>query len=67
MNIEPLQLAPLLDEILVLVGRRLEENRINLVRKYSDELPPIMGDAKQLKQVFINLLNNAAEVMPGGG
>ena len=67
MNIEHLQLASLLDETLELVGRRLEESRINLVREYSADLPPIMGDGKQLKQVFINLLNNAAEVMPGGG
>jgi signal transduction histidine kinase len=67
LNVEPLQLAPFLDETLELVGRRLEECRINLVRKYTAELPPIMGDGKQLKQVFINLLNNAAEVMPGGG
>jgi signal transduction histidine kinase len=67
LNVEPLQLAPFLDETLELVGRRLEECRINLVRKYTAELPPIMGDGKQLKQVFINLLNNAAEVTPGGG
>jgi signal transduction histidine kinase len=67
LNIEPLQLASLLDETLELAGRRLEESRIYLVRKYSPELPSIMGDGKQLKQVFINLLNNAAEVVPEGG
>ena len=67
LNVEPLQLASLLDETLELVGRRLEECRINLVRQYPPDLPPIMGDGKQLKQVFINLLNNAAEVVPGGG
>ncbi len=67
LNVEPLQLASLLDETLDFVGRRLEESRINLVRKYSAESPSIMGDGKQLKQVFINLLNNAAEVTPGGG
>jgi signal transduction histidine kinase len=67
LNVEPLQLASLLDETLELVGRRLEESQINVIRKYSADLPPIMGDGKQLKQVFINLLNNAAEVVPEGG
>jgi signal transduction histidine kinase len=67
LDIEPLQIAPLLDETLELVGRRFEESRINLVRNYTAELPPIMGDGKQLKQVFINLLNNAIDVMPKGG
>jgi signal transduction histidine kinase len=67
LNIESLQIAPLLDETLELVGRRFEESRINSVRKYTAELPPIMGDGKQLKQVFINLLNNAIDVIPKGG
>jgi signal transduction histidine kinase len=67
LNIEPLPLAPLLDETLELVGRRCEEGGIILSRKYPAELPRIMGDGKQLKQVFINLLNNAADAAPKGG
>ena len=67
LNIEPLQIAALLDETLELVSHRSEESRINIVRKYSTDLPTIMGDWKQLKQIFINLLNNAAEAMPEGG
>jgi signal transduction histidine kinase len=31
------------------------------------ELPEILGDAGKLEQVFINLLSNAVEAMPGGG
>ena len=67
LNSEPLQLASLLDETLVLVGPRFKDSRINLTREYPAALPPAMGDWKQLKQTFLNLLNNAAEAMPNGG
>jgi signal transduction histidine kinase len=67
LKIEPLQISALLDETLELVSHRSEESRINIIREYSVELPPIMGDWKQLKQMFINLLNNAAEAMIAGG
>jgi signal transduction histidine kinase len=67
LNIEPIQISMILDETLELVGRRYEESQINMVRKYSADMPPIMGDWKQLKQIFINLMNNAAEAMPDGG
>jgi two-component system, sporulation sensor kinase E len=30
-------------------------------------IPPIYCEPNQLKQVFINILKNAIEVMPGGG
>jgi two-component system NtrC family sensor kinase len=40
---------------------------LEIVRKFSPDLPTIQADADQLKQVFINLLNNAAEAIEGGG
>jgi len=67
LNIEPLRIASLLDETLELVSPRYKESRINLVRNYTAELPLVKGDWKQLKQMLINLLNNAAEAMPKGG
>jgi signal transduction histidine kinase len=65
--IEAVKLDALLDETLELLCPRCKENEIDLVREYRADLPPVMADRKQLKQTFINLLNNAAEAMPDGG
>jgi two-component system, NtrC family, sensor kinase len=34
---------------------------------FSPDLPEIEGNPQQLQQVFLNLLNNACDAMPGGG
>lgn len=47
-------------------GRRIEAG---IVVDYEVPRVPVMiqGDAEQLNQVFVNLLQNAIEAMPGGG
>ncbi|MFH1552154.1 MAG: ATP-binding protein [Candidatus Omnitrophota bacterium] len=40
---------------------------IEIIRKYSREMPPLKIDEKQMNEVFMNLLKNAADAMPDGG
>ena len=56
-----------LEEIIKIVRHVLEMNRIELVARLPGDLPPARADARQLQQVFLNLINNAVAAMPDGG
>jgi signal transduction histidine kinase len=49
-----------------LVRFRAQGTGIRIVEDYSD-LPPLEADPDALKQVLLNLINNAIEAMPEGG
>jgi signal transduction histidine kinase len=57
----------LLDKTLELCGRWLTERGIKVVRQGDDDSLPVMVDAEQIKQVFLNLLRNSAEAMVDRG
>jgi signal transduction histidine kinase len=63
-----LDLRDILEESLSMVteGEILSE-RIQLVKEYGEEIPKIIGDGHQLKQSFINLINNACQAMKEKG
>ncbi len=44
-----------------------KNGKIEIVKEFADNLPDILADPEQLRQVFINLLVNAKEAMPEGG
>jgi two-component system, NtrC family, sensor kinase len=56
-----------LDDILSQIGHQVDMSSITVQRDYADDLAEIRGDADQLRQVFGNLISNAAQAMPGGG
>lgn len=41
--------------------------RVELITELDPNLPSIQADPLQMRQVFLNLMNNAAEAMPDGG
>ena len=56
-----------LEASLLLVQNQLAARRVRLVKEVAPDVPPVTLDQNQMKQVFINLLLNALQAMPGGG
>ncbi len=60
-------LNALLRELAEEVSRLELYQRVKVVQDLDPNLPVIQADPLQLRQVFLNLMNNAAEAMPEGG
>ncbi len=56
-----------LDEALELMGGRMRQADVKVVKSMQKPLPFVSIEPDQLKQAFVNIMNNAIDAMPGGG
>lgn len=56
-----------IEEVLQLVRHPFKQNWVDIEADLDPDLPPITGDLEKLKQVWINLLNNAFEAIGEDG
>ncbi len=66
LKISKVDINRLLKEVIDLVSLNLRDSGIKIIEDFS-HIPQISADANQLKQVFLNLINNAVQSMPNGG
>jgi signal transduction histidine kinase len=64
---QPQEMADLLRDVLALAGKQLQQAKIKVKTGNLADLPYVLADENQLKQVFLNLVLNAMEAMPAGG
>ncbi len=64
---EPLDLNAVIQRTLRLRGYQLTSNKIHVETDLANELPPVVGDARQLQQVCLNLVTNAIQAMATTG
>jgi two-component system, NtrC family, sensor kinase len=64
---EPVDLRVVLEQVVAMVRRQGALSAISVEERYAPELPTVEVDVSRIKQVFLNIINNAVYVMPGGG
>jgi two-component system NtrC family sensor kinase len=64
---ERVEIGPLLEEILELLRPQAREAGVRLETAWTSAVGPVAADRDQLREVFLNLGQNALHAMPNGG
>ncbi len=67
MSFTLVRLPELIDRALELYVVQFDERRVEVAREYARDVPSIQADKDALYRVFVNLVANALDAMPGGG
>ncbi len=59
-------LNDVLEEVVLFTRRFASRSDVHIVEEFSRDLPAVMADPNQLKQVFVNLITNAVQAMEAG-
>ncbi|KEF36717.1 signal transduction histidine kinase [Schinkia azotoformans MEV2011] len=57
----------IIKEVVLLLKAEAEKNGVNIILKIKDDIPAMICNPDQLKQVFMNVIKNGIEAMPNGG
>jgi signal transduction histidine kinase len=66
LNLEPVNLARLIDEVIGTAGQLAEKNKNRLVVEARENVGPLTADPMRLKQILLNLLSNACKFTKEG-
>jgi two-component system NtrC family sensor kinase len=66
-EVEESDLGAIVHSAIEFMRPEVEKHRVELVSRIPPELPWVLVDQGQIRQVLFNLVRNAREAMPGGG
>lgn len=57
----PVDVHKYLEEAFSITGIQLRDNHVRVQRQYGEDVPHVHADAKQIEQLFVNIIGNIAE------
>jgi PAS domain S-box-containing protein len=66
-TMRPVAVAQVLGDVALFSHTFAKRARVEVVEHYERDVPDVMADPEQLKQVFVNLISNAVQAMQDGG
>jgi two-component system NtrC family sensor kinase len=60
---EPVNITQCLEEVMAIVEHSLKMDMIYVHKVYAPDLPPVLADKEKLRQVFVNIINNAHDAI----
>ncbi|MHB0866882.1 MAG: ATP-binding protein [Thermoleophilia bacterium] len=67
LNKRKVAIREVMEDTLPLLRKQAELSNVAVRLRYAEDVPVVYVDVNQMKQVFINILNNALHAMPDGG
>lgn len=64
---EKLDLVAEIEDVVIMFGPRCRQNGITLESGETEDIIPVFADRNRLRQVMVNLLDNAVKYTPAGG
>jgi signal transduction histidine kinase len=64
---EMLDIHAVIDDMLILMDKKLKEKGVQLTKNYAANIPKVPGISDQIKQVILNLLQNGEEAVSRDG
>ena len=66
-NFSKADIRVVLEHVVTLIETQAIMNKVRIENTADDDIPLLLCDENQMKQVFVNVLKNAIEAMPDGG
>jgi two-component system, sporulation sensor kinase E len=66
-TMRPVAVAQVLEDVALFSRTFASRAHVKVIEHYVPDVPEVMADPEQLKQVFVNLISNAVQAMSGGG
>jgi signal transduction histidine kinase len=67
LTLEPISITAVLEPLVVSARAVAQERDLDLSASIPTELPPVLGNAKALREILSNLIDNALKYTPAGG